>query len=86
LTLPQAPGGTFSIFDVARLEPDQQAELCHWLDAGCARARVISISSLPLFPLVERGTFDRGLFYRLNVIRMTWPPALVADRHSGVRD
>jgi DNA-binding NtrC family response regulator len=57
---------------VESLDAGQQAQLLQWLDQGKRRVQLASISSHPLFPLVEAGTFDASLYYRLNVVRIEW--------------
>jgi transcriptional regulator of aromatic amino acid metabolism len=52
----------------------QQVALYDWLTDGCEHLQVVSISSVPLLPLVEEGRFLEGLFYRLNVIHLDARP------------
>ena len=36
--------------------------------------QVVSLTSVPLWPMVEQGRFLEGLFYRLNVVSLTAGP------------
>jgi hypothetical protein len=70
LRLPPAspPIGTILIYDVDTLTRREQLALNQWLTDGNGRARVVSSASASLFPMVEQGVFDDGLYYRLNVL------------------
>jgi len=68
--LPSEPHGALVLRDVSRMDPDQQHQLLDWLEVAGRRVQVISSTSEPLFPLVERGTFPDALYYRLNVVRV----------------
>jgi hypothetical protein len=70
--VPQPAEGTLILIGVESLDASQQAQLLHWIDRGGGRVQLASISSEPLFPLVEAGTFDASLFYRLNIVRIEW--------------
>jgi sigma-54-interacting transcriptional regulator len=70
LNLPDGPTGTLLLWDVARLTLAQQIELQDWITHRPRRAQVVSVTSRPLLPLVERGEFLEGLFYRLNVVSL----------------
>ena len=61
------PVGTIVIYDVDTLTRLEQQALNEWLTVGSGRARVVS-SAASLFPMVEAGVFDDGLYYRLNVL------------------
>jgi Sigma-54 interaction domain len=62
--------------DVHRLNAAQQAAVTTLIEAGtapaqaCSVARIVASSSVDLFDLVERGSFDARLFYRLNTIHV----------------
>jgi len=62
--------GTLMIWDAATLSIAAQSALLEWLRATGEQRRVVSTSSLPLFPLVEEGLFSQDLYYRLNIIRL----------------
>jgi transcriptional regulator of aromatic amino acid metabolism len=69
LDLPErGSGGTLIIGDVSTLSIEQQIALYDWMDDRQHPVQVISITSVPLLPLVRSGRFLEGLFYRLNVL------------------
>ena len=68
LVLPSSPGGTVILRDVPRLGADDQQRLSVWLAEAKRRTQVISTSSCPLLPLVERHVLVESLYYNLNVI------------------
>jgi hypothetical protein len=61
-------GGTLIIGDVSMLSIEQQIALYDWMDDRENAMQVISITSVPLLPLVRAGRFLEGLFYRINVL------------------
>ena len=67
LILPAACGGTLLLLNIEALEKTQQLELLRWLDEN-GDWHVVSVSSIGLFALVERGMFDERLYYRLNIV------------------
>lgn len=74
------PVGTIVIYGVDTLTRREQLALNQWLIAGNGHARVVSSASASLFPMVEAGVFDDGLYYRLNVVTIDLTsPAAVAD-------
>jgi hypothetical protein len=68
LQLPVPGSGTLLLRDVACLTLDQQIELYDWMNDHGRDTQLISIASVPLLPLVKRGHFLEGLFYRINTI------------------
>jgi hypothetical protein len=62
------PFGTFVIYDLETLTCEEQDALHLWLRTGHRRARIVSSASGSLFPMVESGVFNDGLYYRLNVV------------------
>ena len=70
LDLPTQKHGTLLLTDVDLLNLGQQMALFDWLSDAGQNVQVVSISSVPLMPLVEQGHFLEGLFYRLNVIHL----------------
>jgi Sigma-54 interaction domain len=66
--LPTALSGTMILRDVGRLSADDQRQLFEWLTEPTRAAQVISTSSCPLFPLVERKALAEPLYYSLNAI------------------
>ena len=71
LHLPEEEPASLLIGDVSTLTLLQQIELYDWLGRFSAAAQVISVTSVPLWPLVKQGRFFEGLFYRLNVVSLT---------------
>ena len=71
LHLPVDDPAPLLIGDVSTLTLPQQIELYDWLDRFSGSAQVLSVTSAPLWPMVERGRFLEGLFYRLNVVSLT---------------
>jgi transcriptional regulator with GAF, ATPase, and Fis domain len=68
LALPKASNGVLLLRDVAALDGAQQRELLRWLDEHNRCTQVVSATTAQLLPLVERGAFDKGLYYRLNTV------------------
>ena len=68
LGLPSATRGTLFLEDVAALTLRQQIALNDWISAGHGEVQIVSMTSTPLWPLVEDGEFLEGLFFRLNVV------------------
>jgi transcriptional regulator of acetoin/glycerol metabolism len=73
LALPATKHGTLLLRHAAALSLAQQVRLYDWLSTGCANLQVISLTTLPLWELVEDKGFVEGLYYRLNVIRLAPP-------------
>ena len=61
---------TFLIGDVLWLTPQQQFALWDWMNNRDRRIHVVSITSVPLLPLVEDGRFSDSLFYQLNMVHV----------------
>jgi sigma-54-interacting transcriptional regulator len=74
LLLPENDPGCLLIGDVSTLMLEQQLDFYDWLDRFGESAQVVSVTSAPLWPIVERGRFLEGLFYRLNVVSLTAGP------------
>ncbi len=72
--------GTLVLHDVQTLNAEQQCELLEWLEAN-NDVQLVSISTEPLFPLVEDGEFLESLYYQLNTI---YVDALNIDRGGDV--
>ncbi len=70
LVLPDSSARPILLGDVSTLTLRQQIDLFDWLDRF-GDAQVFSVTSMPLWPLVERGRYLEGLFYRLNVVTLT---------------
>jgi hypothetical protein len=60
--------GTLVLYGVDALDRREQQQLFAWLDATHAAVQLVSVSTEPIFPLVERGLFLDSLYYRLNTI------------------
>jgi DNA-binding NtrC family response regulator len=74
LHLPTPAPGHLLIGDISTLTLRQQVDFYDWLDRYGDAVQVVSLTSAPLWPLVERGRFFEGLFYRLNVVSLTAGP------------
>jgi hypothetical protein len=70
LDLPSHTTGTFLLKNASALSRAQQIQLQHWMSRSLGQIQVISVVFDPLYPLVERGEFLEGLFYRLNVVSL----------------
>jgi hypothetical protein len=57
---------TIVVRNVTSLEKQEQHSLHEWLER--AAVRVISTSTAPMYPLVERQEFLEPLYYRLNIV------------------
>ena len=67
LPWPRADCAALILRNVESLTREQQMELSQWLDSRPG-VPVVSVNSLPVFPLVGNGTFSQPLYYRLNMI------------------
>jgi hypothetical protein len=70
-SVPHALGGTCVVLDAAGLTRDQQHALRKRLERE-PDLRLITLSAVPLYPLVQSGQFDETLYYRLNTIVVDW--------------
>jgi hypothetical protein len=61
-------GATLVIRDVATLSPARQHQLIVWLDQAASRPQILTTSSVPVWPFVERGVFAASLYYRLSAM------------------
>jgi len=70
------PGEEFSVSgectvilrDVDTLCPTEQMRLHEWLDRKPDSVQTVATAQHPLFSLVQEGSFESDLYYRLNVI------------------
>ena len=69
-----ARGALLWLKEVHHLNDRQQAAVMKLVEAGFGQfppaARIIASSSVDLLDLVDRGSFDARLFYRLNTIHL----------------
>jgi len=83
--LVSAEGGTVFLDEIGELTLDLQAKLLRALQekevrpVGAThrvpiRARIVAATNRDLASMVERGTFRKDLFYRLNVVKLQLPP------------
>jgi hypothetical protein len=68
LMLPTRRAGTLVLQGASAMTLPQQIELHDWLSVGPGSVQVVTITSEPLWDLVQQGRFLEGLFYRLNVV------------------
>ena len=66
--VPPSATGTLILRDVSRLDSASQQHLIEWLSMVHRRTQVISTSSCPLYPFVERGELAAPLYYSLNIV------------------
>ena len=59
---------TLVLENVTRLTMDDQFRLLRWLDDVRSKIRVVSTTSLPIWPRVQAGVFNEVLYYRLNTV------------------
>jgi len=82
-TIPLVPPfsrGTVLLNEVDRLAPAEQDCLFDWVtDHGAGHPFIVATSTVPLWPLVERGMFRADLFYRLNLISIAAQPGACLD-------
>jgi hypothetical protein len=65
---PSVPIGTLVLQEIAWLTRSEQQGLLDWIEQTSGGTQIVATTSVPLLPLVERGTFLDALYYRLNVI------------------
>ena len=67
---------TLVITDLHLLARSSQRMLDAWIrDPENSDAQIISLTPVPLLPLIDDGSFDRDLFYLLNTIHLELTPA-----------
>ena len=79
LRLPEQTHRTVLLGDIAQLTRQQQRDLYEWMERGHEETPIVSISSVPLWPLVESGAFMEDLYYRLNVVTVKGGETAVAN-------
>jgi hypothetical protein len=69
LMLPQAAQtGTLLLNEVGTLSLPDQRYLIDWLERAAGQTQVVSLSAVPLLPLVQAEMFLARLYYRLNTV------------------
>ena len=88
-TEPAPDSGTIIMANVVVLSSVAQRRCYDWLANGGRDKVVLSISPIPLFPLVKRGQFMAELFYRLNVftlhVGVGVPVSGVGSDHTSIQ-
>jgi DNA-binding NtrC family response regulator len=54
--------------DLTRLTNDEQVRILGWLDQVVGQVRVVSTTTVPIWPRVADGQFNEVLYYRLNTV------------------
>ena len=70
--LPADPVGTLVLKNPAGLTSHEQRQLFDWIGHHPA-AQIITVTSEPLYPLVQAGVFSDDLYYRLNAFTIAEP-------------
>ena len=76
---PSPPQGTLILRELETLDAHGQQKLQEWLDGPGTETQVISLTSIPLYPRVRKGTFLSVLYYRLNTVHLE-PSAPAAEQ------
>jgi hypothetical protein len=65
---PVSKTGTVILHDVGAMDQEDQLRLLAWSERAAGKIRIVSTASTPLMPLVNAGTFNDTLYYRLNTV------------------
>jgi hypothetical protein len=68
LSLPRNSAGTLILKGAHLLDASSQQQVFEWISRDARATRVLATTPLPLFPLVQGGTFLEALYYRLNML------------------
>ena len=60
--------GALILQDVDLLTAAEQTRVVAWMHGTTRHTKIVATTVRPLFPLVARGVFDDGLYYRLNEV------------------
>jgi len=85
LAPPSRRCGTLFLEGVSALSLAQQMDVDDWVIQAAGSVQVVSITRVPLWPLVEAGLFLQALFYRLNVVSLDAKPVKKVVRRSRER-
>ena len=89
-----ADGGTLFLDEIGELDLSMQVKLLRALDGAAyyrlggikkvkVDVRIVAATNVDLTAAVEKGTFRRDLFHRIDQVRLNIPP--LRDRHGDVR-
>jgi len=59
---------TVVLEDLTRLSDEEQVRVVGWLEEIAGHIRVVSTTTVPIWPRVARGEFNDVLYYRLNTV------------------
>jgi hypothetical protein len=59
---------TVVLEDLTRLTDEEQVRVVGWLEEIAGQIRVVSTTTVPIWPRVARGEFNDVLYYRLNTV------------------
>ena len=69
--VPPGEVGALILEDVGGLGAEEQARLLAWIDLR-PLTQIVSTTAYPLFAFVTGGGFDASLYYRLNIIPVSY--------------
>jgi len=83
---PAAASRTLILNEAASLSVEDQLRLLAWLQRSDGTTQVITTTSCPLFPLVERGAFLEGLYDYLSAVCLDVVSSDAPQRSRGPGD